>query len=264
MAPSPAYAWREGSTSIASGATATVTLAVGVHTLTLEVTDDDGDSSTDTMVVTINPANQVTVAVSTAQATEAGPTNGVFTVTRSGNTTAPLTVHYTVAGTAQAGTDYTSLPGTVTIDAGSSASTVAVTPINDTAFESDESVILTLRAHAAYSLGSVTAGTVTVVSDDLPADLVVMAMTAPATAAADTDIVVTDTTKNQGTGSSLASNTGFYLSTNTHGGCGGHLARQPTGVGARTRCDECRVDDPARPAVDRTGHVSRSGQSGLG
>ena len=28
------------------------------------------------------------------------------------------------------------------------------------------------------------------------------------------DILVTDTTKNQGTGSSLPSNTGFYLSTN--------------------------------------------------
>ena len=40
-------------------------------------------------------------------------------------------------------------------------------------------------------------------------------MTAPSTAGADTDIVVTDTTRNQGTGSSLPSNTGFYLSTNT-------------------------------------------------
>ena len=40
-------------------------------------------------------------------------------------------------------------------------------------------------------------------------------MTAPATAGADSDIVVTDTTKNQGTGASLPSKTGFYLSANT-------------------------------------------------
>ena len=39
-------------------------------------------------------------------------------------------------------------------------------------------------------------------------------MTAPSTGGADLDIVVTDTTKNQGTGSSLPSKTGFYLSTN--------------------------------------------------
>ena len=43
----------------------------------------------------------------------------------------------------------------------------------------------------------------------------VSAMTAPATAAIDANIVVTDTTRNQGTGMSPASTTGFYLSTNT-------------------------------------------------
>jgi thermitase len=208
------YAWREGSTSIGVGATPAVLLSIGVHTLTLEVTDDDGDSATDNVVVTVNPANQVTVTASTAQAAEAGPTNGMFTVTRTGDTSAPLTVHYTVAGTALAGTDYTSLPGTVTIGAGSSTATVAVTPIDDGAFESDESVILALSADAAYSLGSPGAGTVTIVSNDLPPDLVVVAVSAPATTGADADIVVTDTTKNQGTGPSLPSETGFYLSTN--------------------------------------------------
>ena len=126
-----------------------------------------------------------------------------------------MTVRYTIAGTALAGTDYVALPGAVTIEAGSSTAIVRVSPIDDGAFESDESVILTLTADTAYSLGSPTAGTVTIVSDDLPPDLVVSSMTAPSTAGADVDIVVTDTTRNQGTGSSLPSNTGFYLSTNT-------------------------------------------------
>ena len=76
------YTWREGGTTIATVATPTVTLSMGVHTLTLEVTDDDGDSTTDNVVVTVNPSNQVTVTASTAQANEAGPTNGIFTVTR--------------------------------------------------------------------------------------------------------------------------------------------------------------------------------------
>jgi thermitase len=209
------YAWREGGTSIGVGATQTVALSVGVHTLILEVTDDGGGTATDIVVVTVNPANQVTVTASTAQATEAGPTNGVFTITRTGDTSVPLTVHYTVAGSALAGTDYTSLPGTVTIGTGSSTATVAVRPIDDSAVESDESVILALSANAAYSLGTPSGGTVTIVSDDLPSDLVVAALTAPAESGAGLVITVSDTTRNQGSGSGGASTTSFYLSLNS-------------------------------------------------
>jgi subtilisin family serine protease/subtilase family serine protease len=209
------YEWSEGGTVVGTGATAEVWLSVGVHTLTLEVTDDDGDTATDTVVVTVDLANAVAVTVTTAQATEAGPADGIFTVTRTGDTTLPLTVHYSVGGTAAAGTDYVSLSGTVTIEAGSASARVAVTPIDDSAYESNEMVTLTISADASYKMGSPITGTVTIVSDDLPPDLIVSAMTAPATAGADRDISVTDTTKNQGTGTSLPSNTGFYLSTNT-------------------------------------------------
>jgi subtilisin family serine protease/subtilase family serine protease len=210
-----AYEWREGATSISTAATLDVMLTIGVHTLTLEVTDDVGDRDEDTVIVTVAPANQVTVTASTPQATEAGNVAGVFSVTRSGDTTLPLTVHYTVAGTAMAGSDYISLPGTVTIESASSTATVSVTPIDDLAYENNESVILTLGADIAYSVGAPGAGTVTVVSNDSPPDLVVSAMSAPSTAAVDADIVVTDTTRNQGTGSAPASTTGFYLSANT-------------------------------------------------
>src|SRR6185503_4023059 len=134
---------------------------------------------------------------------------------RSGDLIAPLTVHFTVAGTAVAGNDYLSLPGTVTIEATSSTAIVSVIPIDDAAYESNETVVLTLAADAAYSIGSPGAGTVTVVSNDLPPDLVVNAIAVPATAGADADIVVTDTTRNQGTGMTHASATGFYLSANT-------------------------------------------------
>src|SRR4030095_14054761 len=73
------YAWRDGSTSIAAGETPAVWLSVGTHTLTLEVTDDDGDSATDSMVVRINPPNQVSVTASTARGADAGPTTGIIT-----------------------------------------------------------------------------------------------------------------------------------------------------------------------------------------
>jgi subtilisin family serine protease/subtilase family serine protease len=209
------YAWREGSASIGTGETSAVWLSVGIHTLTLEVTDDDGDTTTDTVVVRVTPANQISVTSSTVQATEAGTTAGAFTVTRTGDVSTPLTVQYTVAGTAVAGLDYVALPGTVTIQTGASTAIVVVTPIDDGAFENDESVVLTLNPDITYSLGSPATSTVTIVSDDLPPDLVVATMTAPSSGGADLDIVVTETTKNQGAGASLPSKTGFYLSTNT-------------------------------------------------
>jgi subtilisin family serine protease/subtilase family serine protease len=208
------YEWREGSTVVGSGAAPTIWLPSGTHTLTLEVTDEDGDSSMDDVFVSVDIANRVSVTASTAQANEAGPLNGVFTISRTGDTRAALAVRYSVGGTAAAGTDYLALPVEVTIGVGSAAATVTVTPIDDAAYESNESVIVTLLADPAYGLDTATSGTVTIVSDDLPPDLSVSSTSAPSAAGADSDIVVTETTKSQGTGSSPASKTGFYLSSN--------------------------------------------------
>jgi subtilisin family serine protease/subtilase family serine protease len=209
------YVWREGSAQIATGATASVWLSVGTHTLTLEVTDNDGETATDTVVVTVYASDPVSVTASTPQAAEAGPANGVFTVSRPEPGGSPLTVHYTLTGTADAGSDYEPLSGSVTIDADASSATIVVTPVDDEFSEADESLVLTLVADEAYTLGSPISATVTIVSDDLPPDLIVTSMAAPSTGAADADIMVTDTTKNQGTGPAQPSETGFYLSTNT-------------------------------------------------
>ena len=258
------YVWREGSTSIGTGETSAVWLSVGIHTLTLEVTDDDGDTTTDTVVVRVTPANEISVTASTAQATEAGTTAGVFTVTRTGDVSAPLSVHYTVGGTAVAGNDYVALPGTATIQTGSSTSTVIVTPIDDGAFENDESVILTLSADTAYALGSPATSTVTIVSDDLPPDLVVATMTAPAIGGADSDIVVTETTKNQGTGASLPSKTGFYLSANTTLDAADQWIGDRTVSSARPGRRRAGIDHPAHPAVNGDRLVSDPCKSRLG
>jgi len=156
----------------------------------------------------------VTVVASTPTATEAGTVPGAFTFSRTGDTAQALTVHYTVSGTATPGTDYTPLSGIVTINPGFVSAVVPVTPIDDLAVESNESVIVTLALDPGYLLGSAGA-VVTIVSNDSPSDLVVATLTGPATAGAGTPITVNDTTKNQGTGPSEASVTGFYLSTNT-------------------------------------------------
>jgi subtilase family serine protease len=160
------------------------------------------------------PPPTVTVAATTATATEAGPVAGVFTVTRSGNMNSTLTVSYSLSGTAQRGTDYVTIPTTVTIPSGSPSAQVTITPIDDSIVESNESVILTIVASSGYMVGSPSNSAVTIVSDDTAPDMVVSALDAPTSSGAGQTIQISDTTKNQGSGASGVSETSFYLSAN--------------------------------------------------
>jgi hypothetical protein len=107
----------------------------------------------------------VTIAATDANAAEASTTvePGSFTITRSGDTAAALTVNYTVGGTATNGEDYNPLSGSVTIPVGQSSVTFTITPVNDAdATEGDETVNLTLVDAAAYDLGTANTATVTI------------------------------------------------------------------------------------------------------
>jgi len=55
----------------------------------------------------------------------------------------------------------------VTIPKKSLSATITVTPVNDTLVESDETVVVTLSANAAYTVGSPSNATVTITSDDV-------------------------------------------------------------------------------------------------
>jgi beta propeller repeat protein len=93
-------------------------------------------------------------------------TSGVFTFSRSGDTSSSLAVNYTIGGTATNGTDYGSLSGTVTFAAGSAIATVVVNPIDDTLYEGAETVTLTLTAATTYTFGNSTA-TLKITDNDL-------------------------------------------------------------------------------------------------
>ena len=73
------------------------------------------------------------------------PHPAAFTFRRTGGTNLPLTVFYSVSGTASNGVDYAALPGAVTIPAGEWTATVPVVPLDDNLVEPTESVILTLE-----------------------------------------------------------------------------------------------------------------------
>jgi subtilase family serine protease len=155
----------------------------------------------------------VRVTATTPGAAEAGPTNGLFTVARTGDTALPLTVSFTTGGTAVPGADYVALGGDVAIAAGNESATIVLTPVDDATVEPNETVVVTLTPNPAYLIGS-SGAAVTIVSDDAPADLVVTAVSNASTGGGGGSITVTDTTKNQGAGPAETSSTGFYLSAN--------------------------------------------------
>ncbi|MFN7553779.1 Calx-beta domain-containing protein, partial [Microcystis sp.] len=172
-----------------TGTNNTVTFVAGSSTATVTVdpTADTIVESNETVILTLaagtgytvgtpnaatgtitNDDTSVTLAVSPASVTEDGTTNLVYTFTRSGVTTNPLTVNYTLGGTATLNTDYTrtGTTNTVTFAAGSSTATVTVNPTADTTVESNETVILTLAAGTGYTIGTPNAVTGTINNDD--------------------------------------------------------------------------------------------------
>ena len=121
----------------------------------------------------------ITVSATDNSATEAGLTPGTFTFSRAGDTAPALTLNYTVAGTATAGSDYQALGTSVSFTAGASTVTKTVTPLQDSLVEADETVMLTLAAGSGYSLGSPASATVTLISDDLASYTVTVSASDP-------------------------------------------------------------------------------------
>jgi len=140
--------------------------------LTLSSPGVGGTLAAPSSVILTIADNDVALPVITAAATDNSASEpsdtGVFTITRSGSTAVALTVAYTVGGSATAGSDYTTLSGSVTILAGSTTATVTVTPIDDLATESTETISLTLSANASYTLGTPNSGSINLLDNDQP------------------------------------------------------------------------------------------------
>jgi hypothetical protein len=78
-----------------------------------------------------------------------------------------VTVSYaTVDGSAQAGSDYTAISGTVTLPAGAAAATFTVPVVDDTEAESSETVRLVLSNPAGAALGEPMQAILTITDDD--------------------------------------------------------------------------------------------------
>jgi hypothetical protein len=102
---------------------------------------------------TADAQGTVSVAATDPEAAESPPDNGLFTVTRSGIPLLPLTVSYSVTGTATPGADYTALSESVTFSPSQTTATIPVNVTgNDGLFEGDETVTITLSGGGAATV----------------------------------------------------------------------------------------------------------------
>jgi len=140
-----------------------ITTADQGRQLRLQVTYRDGQGFSEAVTTSTAkvaaPLPSITLSLSQATIAEDGPGTLLYTFTRTGPTSAPLTVIYSVGGTATPGSDYRGIAATptlrrVTFRAGSSTTTVAVDPTSDSRVESPETVSLRLSAGSSYSIGT--------------------------------------------------------------------------------------------------------------
>lgn len=119
------------------------------------------------MPILSGPTGAVVIVRSVdAVASESGPDHGRFRFERSGPTTEPLQITYTLSGSATAGSDYAPLSGTVTIPAGAAFVDLDLTVIDDTIPEGSETVIVTIDSSADYLVGASPAATIVIQDND--------------------------------------------------------------------------------------------------
>src|SRR5207253_8620237 len=131
-----------------------------------QVSNPVGSALSSNANLTVITGPTVTIVASDPSAAEAGLDPGVFRINRSGSTSVPLTVYFTVGGSATPDSDYIALLSPVTIPAGAASTNVVVTPIDDLLPEALETVIVSLAPAANYVIGSPSSATVTIADDD--------------------------------------------------------------------------------------------------
>ncbi len=114
-----------------------------------------------------NTVANFSITATATDATERGFTPGSFTITRSGDLSNPLTVAFTVTGTATTGSDFVALPATATIPANAASTTISITPVMDALAEGDETVTITLASGLAATFADANA---TITLRDQPID----------------------------------------------------------------------------------------------
>ena len=132
------------------------------HTITIRANDGGTSTTTTTPVASFASAS--------ATAAESAGTQNVA-INLSPAPSAAITLNYTLSGTATLDADYaisgvTSNNGTVSVNAGDTSVNIPVVITDDSADESNETVILTLASGTGYDAGSISEYTLTITDND--------------------------------------------------------------------------------------------------
>ena len=127
------------------------TITIGAHSITLDGVNFYDGRLTELWaagaihVDGLTPPVQVAISATDAEAGETGPDSGAFSVSRTGDTAAPLTVNLFVTGNAANGVDFPYILPSVTIPAGANSATLSVTPYVDGNAEPTEYLTLVIQ-----------------------------------------------------------------------------------------------------------------------
>jgi uncharacterized protein (DUF1800 family) len=162
-----------GAFNLAAGSKdAAIITSLGAGNYTMNVTSANGGTGMAILEVydiTPNGPTTVSIAATSPSADTSGTNPGVFTFTRTGDLTLPLTLAYTVAGTAVSGTDYPALPGVVTIPAGAASASVTVS--QSPKVTNGSTTVIASIAAGSYAIAGTGAATINITT--VPATLYV-------------------------------------------------------------------------------------------
>ena len=208
-----------GASTASLGATAVNdTLPEGPETIVVSVAPGAGygaaQPATATITVVDDDQSEITLYSFDSSASESGGDTGSFNFYRGSPSAGALTVDLTITGTAANGTDYTTLPTSITFAAGATSTSLTLTPIDDALLEGPETVVVSIAANGTnYRAGSPTTATVTLAdneqssvniyaNDDLAveggtdAGLFRLTRTSPTTAALTVQLAIAGTAQN--------------------------------------------------------------------
>ena len=131
-----------------------------------------GTQKTATLNIIDNDAvpGKIQFSNTTYSVNENGTVVNAVTLTRTNGSDGAVSATINLTnGTATTGSDYTNTPITVNFANGETSKTVTIPIINDTQFEPDETINLTLtNPQGGATLGTQTTATLTIINDDLP------------------------------------------------------------------------------------------------
>ena len=127
-----------------------------INPIDVPVFNIDDDGAVDESVL-------VSVSANVAQAGEFGEDIGIFVIARTGNLDNPLTVNFSLSGTAEEGTDYINVGSSIVLKSGAKRTGIAIQAIADGILEEDETVVIRIDSGANYELSNSNTATVSVI-----------------------------------------------------------------------------------------------------